>query len=256
MNRPFALRGLRIGFALAFAGVLIAADDLPKGEALLDKYVEVTGGKAAYSKLHSEVKSGTVEIKAMGVKGKMMSYSAEPNKSYTEISFEGLGKIQEGSNGEIAWAMSAMQGPRIKEGDEKADTLQQAKFNADLNWRDVYKSAETVGVEQIDGKECYKVVLTPKSGAVITNWYDKETNLVVKMSLTARTAMGDIQSESLMSDYRKEGEILVPHKVQNKVATMEVVTTLDSVQHNVEIPTEKFEVPAEVKALMKKPAAK
>jgi len=91
---------------------------------------------------------------------------------------------------------------------------------------------------------------------VITNWYDKETNLVVKMSLTARTAMGDIQSESLMSDYRKEGEILVPHKVQNKVATMEVVTTLDSVQHNVEIPTEKFEVPAEVKALMKKPAAK
>jgi outer membrane lipoprotein-sorting protein len=149
--------------------------------------------------------------------------------------------------------MSAMQGPRLKEGDEKAETLLQAKFNPDLSWRDLFKSAETVGVDTVDGKECYKVLLTPKSGTPITKWFDKQSNLLVKMSLTSKSPMGEIQSDSTFSDYRKEGDVLVPHKVVSHVATMELVMTVDSVQYNADIPKEKFEVPAEVKALMKKP---
>jgi hypothetical protein len=248
------IRNLNIGLILALtAGVLAAADDLPKGETVLDKYLEVTGGKAVYSKIHNEMTTGTMEFKAMGLKGKMTSYAAEPDQRYTEINLDGIGKIQEGSNGEVAWGMSAMQGPRLKEGDEKAETLLQAKFNPDLSWRDLFKSAETVGVDTVDGKECYKVLLTPKSGTPITKWFDKQSNLLVKMSLTSKSPMGEIQSDSTFSDYRKEGDVLVPHKVVSHVATMELVMTVDSVQYNADIPKEKFEVPAEVKALMKKP---
>src|SRR5215471_17539903 len=209
----FRSYSLRVAAVLAFGSLaLAAADELPKGEAVLDKYVEVTGGKAAYSKLHTETTSGTMEFKAMGLKGKMTAYAAEPDKRYTEIVIDGIGKIQEGSNGEVAWGMSTMQGPRLKDGDEKAETLLQAKFNPDLSWRDLYKSAETVGVEAIDGKDCYKVLLTPKAGAPITKWYDKQSGYLVKMSLTAKTPMGDIQSDTTYSDYRKEGEVIVPHK--------------------------------------------
>jgi hypothetical protein len=68
--------------------------------------------------------------------------------------------------------------------------------------------------------------------------------------------MGEIQSDSAYSDYRKEGDVLVPHKVVTHVATMELVMTVDSVQTNTEIPKDKFDPPAEVKALMNKPAAK
>jgi zinc protease len=245
----------RAGLALAIVGTaLCAADDLPKGETVLDRYVEVTGGKEAYSKVHSEITNGTMEFKAMGLKGKMTAYAVEPDKRYTEIVLDGVGKIQEGSDGDVAWGMSAMQGPRIKEGDERAETLLQAKFNPDLTWRDMFKSAETVGVENIDGKDCYKVVLTPKAGAPITKWYDKQTGFLMKMSLTAKSPMGEIQSDSSFSDYRKEGDITVAHKMVTHVATMELVMTVDSVQHNAAIPKDKFEMPDEVKALMKKPA--
>ena len=68
MNRSLRPRTMKIGLALAFAGVLAAAD-LPKGETLLDKYIEVTGGKAAYAKIHSEMMTGTMEFPAMGLKG-------------------------------------------------------------------------------------------------------------------------------------------------------------------------------------------
>src|SRR5262245_42002184 len=120
------MRSVRFLGSLALtACCLAAADDLPKGEAILDKYVEVTGGKAAYAKIHSTTTTGTVEFKAMGLKGKMIEYASEPDKRYTEIELAGVGKIQEGSNGEVAWGLSAMQGPRIKEGDERAETLLQ-----------------------------------------------------------------------------------------------------------------------------------
>jgi zinc protease len=245
---------LRIGLALAFASAVLAADELPKGDTILDKYVEATGGKAAYSKLHNQVVNGTTEFKTMGMKGKMMVYTAEPDKHYTEIELGGIGKIQEGSNGDVVWSYSAMQGPRIKEGDEKAEALLQGKFNSEVNWRDLFKSAETVGVEQVDGKDCYKVVLTPKTGPAITKWFSKDTGLLMKMAMTSKTPMGDIQSDSTYSDYRKEGEVLVPHKVVTHVATMELVMTVDGVQSNVDIPKDKFDPPAEVKALMNKPA--
>ena len=251
MNLSLRAPIVKIGLAMAFAGVLAAAD-LPKGETLLDKYIEVTGGKAAYAKIHSDTTTGTMEFKAMGLKGKITTYAAEPDKMHSEVTFEGIGKMQEGSNGEVAWSLSAMQGPRVKEGDEKAESLLHAKFNADLNWRDQIKTAETVGVETVEGKECYKVVLTPKTGSPITRWYDKESNLLIRMSMVSKNAMGEIPTDSVIGDYRKEGDVLMPHKVVTKAATMEIVMTIDSIQHNPEIPKDRFAIPDEIQALLRK----
>jgi Protein of unknown function (DUF620) len=244
-----------ITLGLLFAAALGAADDLPKGETILDKYIEVTGGKAAHAKVKSDVSSGEMTLGAMGLKGKVMMYSQSPDKKLVEITLEGIGKVQEGSNGEIAWSHSAMTGPRLKEGDEKAEALLQGKHGADAQWRDLYTSAETKAVESVDGKECYKVVVTPKSGKPQTRWYDKQSGLLLKMAMTSKSPMGEIEVESLLGDYRKEGELLLPHKITNKMAGQEIGMTIDKVEQNVEIPKDRFEPPAEVKALMK-PATK
>ncbi|HLK62347.1 MAG TPA: DUF620 domain-containing protein [Bryobacteraceae bacterium] len=257
MNR-FAKQHYWIGMAmvLAAAGTVQAADDLPKADTILDKYVEVTGGKAAYSKLHTETQTGLMDFSAMGLKGKVTSYHSEPDLTLVEINIDGIGKITEGSNGQVAWSLSAMQGPRLKEGSEKSEALLHAQFNGDLRWRDLYSNAETVGVEQVDGKDCYKVVLTPKSGNPITRWYDKNSGLLLKMRVKANSPMGEIEADSVVSEYRKEGDILLPHKIVQKVATMEIGMTVENVQYNLEIPKDKFDVPAEIKALMNKPADK
>jgi hypothetical protein len=74
--------------------------------------------------------------------------------------------------------------------------------------------------------------------------------------MTSKTPMGEVQSETMYSDYRKEGDLTVAHKMNTKVATMELSMTVDSVQTNPEIPKDKFDPPDQVKALMKKPDAK
>jgi outer membrane lipoprotein-sorting protein len=247
-------RSITIG--IFFAAALCAADDLPKGEALLDKYIEVTGGKAAYAKVKSEVTTGEMTLGAMGIKGKMTSYSQSPDKRVVEINIDGIGKILEGSDGKIAWSYSAMQGPRLKDGEEKEEALRQAKQNADSQWREQFTKAETTGVDTVEGKQCYKVEVTPKTGKPQSRCYDKESGLLVKITMTSKTPMGEITVDSFPSEYRKEGELLVPHKVLTKLAGQEMGMTIDKVEHNATIPAEKFEPPAEVKALINKPAAK
>jgi outer membrane lipoprotein-sorting protein len=247
-------RSLITGLMLAAA--LCAADDLPKGETLLDKYVEATGGKAAYAKVKSEITTGEMTLGAMGLKGKMVMYSQAPDKRVMEITLDGIGKVTEGSNGTLAWSYSAMQGPRLKEGEEKDEAIRQSRQNADAEWRDLYTKAETTGVETVDGKECYKVVLTPKTGKPQTRCYDKQSGLLAKITMTSKSPMGEITVDSFPSDYRKEGELLVPHKILTKLAGQEMGMTIDKVEHNPTIPPDKFEPPAEVKALMNKPAAK
>jgi len=233
---------------------MFAADELPKAETILDKFVEATGGKAAYAEVQGDIPTGTMTFAAIGLPGKLVSYSQAPDKRLIEITLEGIGKLSEGVNGDVAWSMNAMQGPRLKEGEEKATTMLQARYNADAQWRDLYKTVETVGVEQVDGKDAYKVVLTFKSGRPLTKWYDKDTNFVVKFAMTTQSPMGEIAVESLMSDYRKEGDLITPHKMVMKAAGQDLAMNIDKVEYNPDLPKDKFDPPAEVKALMNKPA--
>lgn len=254
MNRSLLRANVVVGAALlaGFANQRLAAADLPKAETILDKFVQVTGGKAAYQKLHSQVESGIFEMSAAGIKGAVTSYRAEPDLVYTEIVLEGIGKITDGTDGKVAWANSAMQGPHVKEGAERAQAMQAARFNGELNWREIYKTAETTGVEAVDGKECYKVVLTPAEGPAVIHFYDKDSGLLAKVSLTTQGTMGEVQVDSFPSDYRKEGDILMPHKVRQSVATQEFSITIDTVKLNPEIPKSRFDLPDEIKALANK----
>jgi hypothetical protein len=245
----------KIGLALLLAAPaarLLAADELPKAETILDKYVEATGGKAAYDKLHNIVTTGSMSFGAMGIKATVSSYHAVPNKTYTEINIEGMGKIQDGTDGTVAWSLSAMQGPHIKDGEEKAQAMREADFRAETDWKREYKEVKTEAVETVDGKDCYKVIMTPNTGSPATRYYDKQTFLLVKVAMTAKTPMGDIPVESVLEDYRKEGDILMPHKTTLKQGGQEFSITIDTVKYNVDIPPETFALPAEIQALLKK----
>ncbi len=237
---------------LAAAGArLRAAEELPKAETILDKSVEVTGGKAAFEKMHSTIITGSMDVPAQGIKGTMVITKAEPDKSLVEIEIAGVGSIKDGYDGKTAWEINPMMGARIKDGDEKADAVREAHFHEE-NWRDDYKKVETVGSETVDGKDCYKLVVTPNEGSPMTEYYDKKTGLLMKSTATRTTAMGEMAVEILFSDYRKEGDLLVAHKIAQSAAGMQYTITLEAFKFNAEIAKDKFDLPDEIKALVKK----
>jgi len=230
-----------------------AADEtLPKADTVLDRYVEAVGGKAALEKHRNEVMHGTLEVVGRGLKGTISGYQAAPDKQLAIIEFEGIGKIESGSNGEVAWENSVIQGPKIKEGIEKSDALREGTFNSLLYWRKLYTKVETTGVEKVEGHDCYKVVLTPKEGKPTTHFYDKESGLLIKTQATRVTSGGEISAEIITEDYRKEGDMMVPHKLTNKVAGNELLVLVTSLEFNTDLPKDRFDLPDDIQALLKK----
>src|ERR1700676_1600077 len=126
------------------AGVLAAAQVLPKAETILDRYVEVTGGKAAYEKHTRETMTGTLSFPEQGLSGKLTRYAMAPDKEYSVVELGPIGKIESGFNNGVAWEKSAILGPRVKRGDEKDQAAREARFNAPVEWRKVFTKTETV----------------------------------------------------------------------------------------------------------------
>ncbi len=245
---------LMISAALGLPAFRAQADDPPKAEEVLDQYVEATGGKAAYEKLKNRVSQGTMEITGAGLKGKVVARQAAPNKMATDVEFEALGKIKEGTDGTVVWEINPITGDRVIDGDEKAEKLLHNTFNGELHWKDMYAKAECTGVEDVNGKPAYKILLTPKPGAgkPVTEFYDKASHLQVKGLTTIKSPMGDIEVEMYPSDYKKVDGVLIPHKVTQKMLTQEIVIVMTDIKHNVDLPADTFQIPDAAKALLEK----
>lgn len=247
----------RVAFLLLTAAVTgFAADPLPSAESILDRYVQVTGGKQAYEKRRTEIAHGTVELPSLGIKGSMTRYAAQPDKYYYTVDIAAIGKMETGVNGPVAWENSAILGPRLKSGVERAEAIREGNMNATVNWRKLYPKVENQGIETIDGEECYKVVMTPAEGQPVIGYYQKKSGLQVKLTTVASTQMGDIPVEMIASDYRDFGGILEPAKVVQKAGPQEFTMTLDRVEVNPAIPPETFALPDEVRKLVDKAEAK
>ena len=254
MNR----RVLILLLAAVGAGItsVCGADPLPSAESVLDRYVQVTGGRQAYEKRKTEISHGTLEYTGLGIKGSVTRYAAEPDKYYAALDIEGLGKVEMGVSGGVAWENTDLLGPRVKTGVERAEAIREGNLNSTVNWRKLYPKVENAGIETIDGEECYKVVMTAAEGQPIIGYYQKKSGLQVKVSTVASTQMGDIPVDLIASDYKNFGGILEPAKVTQKTGPQEFTITLDSVEVNPPIPPEKFALPPEVRKLVEKAGAK
>ena len=246
----------RIAIFFTTACCLLAADALPAAESILDRYVEVTGGKQAYAKRTSETMTARVDFPSAGINGKITRYASAPDKYYSIMELPGIGNIELGYAEGTAWEKSAMLGPRIKSGAELADAAREASLNASAEWRKHYPKAVLDGVESVDGEECYKITMTPTEGRSITTFYQKKSGLAVKMTTIAASAQtGEIPVTILVTDYKNFGGVWAPSRTTQKAGGQEFTITIEKVDTNPEIPAERFVLPADIKALLAKRAA-
>jgi hypothetical protein len=217
--------------------------DLPTTDTILNQYVEATGGKSAYEKLKTRVSTGTIEIPAANIKGTIKLTQSAPNNAFLFFELGPAGETRRGTDGKTAWEISTLLGERDLDGDEKASFIRETNFYKELLWKDLYSKVECVGIEDVEGKPAYKLVLTPKSGKPITEFYDKTTHLIVKQTSTSATPNGEITVDSLPSDFKKVDGVLIPFTVTQKVLTQEIVMKMTDVKHNVDLPADAFQRP-------------
>lgn len=231
---------------VALAGCAGGAKPLT-ADGIMDRYLEVTGGKAPREKVKSQTVTGRVEIPSQGIKGAVTIYRTQ-GASYMAMEIPGVGKMENGNKGDIAWEKSALMGPRLKEGDEKSQSLREAALDVESNWRN-YFTATLAGEEEAAGEACYKLILTPKTGSKETRYYSKSTGLLVKSSAVQKSPMGEIPVETMPSDYREVDGVKMPFQTTVVVGPQKMTMIQESVLHNAPIPEDKLALPADIQAL-------
>jgi zinc protease len=244
----------RIALLAACAGPFAWAQPLPKGETILDHFVEVTGGKAAYQKHTHEKMTGTILVPEVGMTGNLVRYATAPDQEYSILQLGPLGKAESGFSNGVAWEKNAITGPRVKSGDEKAQAEREARFNAQVDWRKVFAKAETTGSETVNGEDCYKVQVTPTLGKPETQFYSKKSGLLLKTVTTAVSPMGEIPVEVEVSEYKTFDGVLVPTRSKSKMGPQHLEITITDMSFDQPIPAELFDLPGEIKSLVDKAA--
>jgi hypothetical protein len=235
---------------------LQAQEAVPTAESILDRYVEVTGGKAAYEKHSTQIITGNIAVPEQGLTGRLTRYAMAPDKEYSVVEFGPIGKIESGVFGGVAWEKSAVLGPRVKSGDEKEQAIREARFNAPIEWRRTFPKVDFSGKKMVNGEECYEITLTPATGKPETQCFSIKSGLLLKTATIAVSPMGEVAAESEVFDYKKFGGVLYPARSKEKAGTQELDVIVTSIKFDEPIPPQYFELPPEIKAVLGKNSRK
>jgi len=234
-----------------------SAQDLPSGEEVMASHIKMTGGLDAYEKIKNRVSDSTLEIVGAGITLDIKTYAARPNKLLMNLDSKVTGKIEKGCTGKEFWENTLTGGPVVHEGQEKAMGLRESTFERFVYWQKLYESAKCVGLTKVDDAECYEVVLTPKKmddsdkSKPMSLFLDKKDYLIKKIETVLESEAGSIPVTAYPGDYKKVDGIMMAHKVRIEMLGQKRVATVKSVEHNVDLPEDQFDPPADVKKLIK-----
>jgi len=227
-----------------------------KGAEWLDKYVAATGGAKAYAGVKSRVVEATMNVPAANISMKMVTYAAG-DKFYSSVDSQ-VGKMERGYDGKICWMITAVTGPKIVTGEERVSIIRDAAQDRFGQWRKNYSRVEYVGQEDVNGKSCAKLKLTPKpidptvKEDAVEIAIDSKTNHIVKYSTSVATPQGRVQTSVMLSNYKKVWPLTIAHTMTIEAQGMTLSAEASRMELNAKIPDSRFDVPEAVKKLQKK----
>jgi hypothetical protein len=214
-------------------------------EQILDKAIEMSGGRTAYEKHSSLVLKGNFAIPAQSLNGTIEVYSKAPNMTYARTTIPGVITQTEVFDGTNGWAKDSMTGLRTKAASELAIARRSSVFNADLKWRELWKGVELVGRNKVGERDVHVVKFIPKDGegSPQTNYYDAETFLLLRSDLVQESPMGTMPVTTLFSDYRPVGGIKTPFSIEYQTSLMNMTMTVTEANYDVAIEDSMFAKP-------------
>jgi len=236
-----AMLALTLGAAQAQAA--------PTGDEIVQRSIEASGGEAAQNAVKTWYSEAEMEIVGMGLTGTIQAWQSRPNKSYTLMKLPGIGEIIQCSDGTNVWEVNPMTGPRLYEGKEKEFMLFSSRFDAS-SVEEFFDEVVNEGEEDIDGEACYKVRMkSPAVGDMIT-WFSKDSGLGRRTEMTMESQMGTITVQMDMLEYTEANGLKLPKKILQTTMGQKISMVFTKYDGNAEIPADRFEPTADIKALL------
>jgi len=237
---------LSVGLACALsAGAQEKAKPAWTAEAIIEKSIEASGGRAAMEKVTSTMFTGVMGTSPDEMHSLVTYYAKAPNKRLVVMNLEGLGEIRQGFDGAVGWHEMPGQDAAEFTGAQLAEVRREAIFNAPLKWRELYAKAELKGKEKVGDREAFVIVLTQAGDKPVTQYYDTETFLLLRQAGNYSTPQGPMDIQAELSDYRDiGGGLKAPFQRRQVMPVGQVVMKITALKNNVEIDDAIFTKPA------------
>jgi hypothetical protein len=218
---------------------------LPSADEVLKHYAAAIGGREAWSKLHTRVLKGTIEIPAMNnLSGTIEVHMKAPNSILVVINLGGA-VIQQGFDGTTAWSDDPRNGLRELSGGELEDEKRESNFYHALDLQKIYSSMKVTGAEKIREHDTYVVEAIPVGGGDADKLYfDAVSGLQVRSINHRHTPDGPLEFTANIEDYRDVDGIKLPFTVEQISAQSAFTIKFTEIAHNVELADSQFAKPA------------
>jgi hypothetical protein len=205
---------------------------------VINNYISAIGGA---DKIYSIIDRTTImRGSVQGINITIVSYQKAPNKIRQQIK-AGASEQLIIFNGEKG--IMKMAG---KEQEITGTELEKLKYEATLTLltdpehHGVQLSLE--GIEKVEGKNAYKVIMILPSGIKWTQYYDVESGLKVKELKNINSPMGLFQQEIIYYDYKDAEGILYPFRIKQSIGAQNMEFTVSSIKINTGLADREFEI--------------
>jgi hypothetical protein len=226
-----------------------AATRLPPAAEIIDRYLTVTRVTSVVAR-HSSVRTkAKVETPAQAITASVEELRARPNKVAVTFTRPGRGEVKSGFDGERAWTLDPVTGPRLHTGDELADRRFQSSFGISQRDSVSYPVRQTVELAEFGGEKCYRVRMVNVNMRESFECFSVASGLLVAAQRKSQSQMGAVDNLLLYSEYKEFGGALFATRVVQEVLGIRQVHTLESVVFD-DVKPEEFDLPPAVKALI------
>ena len=207
-------------------------------EGIIEDYIKAIGGREKLEK----IKDKTMKLKgaAQGMDLNLTISQKIPNKLFQELDFS-VGKqttIFDGTVGKI----EGMGQVQKLEGEKAEQLAYQSTMNAFLDYAANNISMNLDGIENIKGKDAYKITLTSKNDRKYIHYYDVTTAYKLREITTIDTPQGSFTQIIDLDEYKEVEGIMNAFKLTQKMGPREVELNVESIQYNTGLDDSMFEV--------------
>ena len=168
--------GAALAVAMFGAPVVSVDAQLPSVQEVYDRYATAVGGRDLWSKVAYRSEKGMATIAFANLTASYERYYAAPHKMRLIIDI-GMGRIQQGNDGTIAWngqpdgSVARMPAP------EGAYAIEAATVGAAFLDPSLFTKSAVVAQEDFDGVPCYKLAVTTRAGRERIDFFEVVTGL-------------------------------------------------------------------------------
>ena len=217
---------------------------LPSAEKIVDSYLKTIGGKKRIAAIRDATYEWQIQLKdrTMGI---AKTQTKTPSSVRTELTF-GNGQIVSAANPRSTWTLGLEGTLHTLTDAEAAAARLQAVLDAS-HLLDIKKSnvlSRVVSFKAAEAGPAYVVEFSLRSGARLRYLFSPTTKLLIGIEDDARKTI------TRLEDYRSEGNILEPHRVNiDNGGTGELTFLLQHASYNTGLADSTFDPPRAAEAL-------